>query len=111
MPVEIDFRLSKFEDITITIPLAPPTPIGGWEVKLSVAHRFGGSGLIQKSMASGRYNVSGMNIVNSGAGIMSAKFYTSDTSGLAYGNYAYQCERLDSGSRTVLTQGFMMLLP
>jgi hypothetical protein len=112
MPVQIDAPYIKFDDGLFVIELQPPTSIGGWNVEFLCQRRFGGvSGFFKKSMASGRYGVSGMNITNSGLGIMSITIDSVDTSGMEYGNYAIAATRLDSGYRTVLTEGYLILEP
>ena len=112
MPVIADFNLVRYEDGTLTISLSPPTPIGGANIRFLVQHHFGGiSGLIQKSVASGYNAVSGITVTNSGQGVFNVALRSVDTSGFEYGNYAYTTERLDSGSRTVISEGFMKLLP
>lgn len=106
-----DFSLHKREDADITVPLVPETAIGGWTVEAQFSKRFGSSsGLITKSMASGYYGVSGMDIVNSGQGQFQFSLRSNDTSGLDAGIYAYTIRRLDSGFVTDLTQGYMSLL-
>lgn len=112
MPVLTDFQMSKFEDGILVVEMEPPQPIGGWLVRFQVMKRFGSSsGLIEKWMGSGGYNVSGMDIVNSGQGLYQATINSLDTSGLDYGAYAFQSERMDSGFRTVLNEGYFMLVP
>lgn len=112
MSVSVVFPYSQFSDGTLTIPLQPPTAIGGWNVRMTCMKRFGGvSGFFVKSMASGFYGVSGMNIVNSGNGTMNATINSADTSGMAYGTYAVVIERMDSGFRTPLSNGFLINTP
>ena len=105
------FSLHKLEDADITVPLVPETAIGGWSVQMQLSKRFGStSGHILKSMASGYYGVSGMNIVNAGQGQFSFTVQSRDTSGMDAGIYAYTIRRIDSGFYTDLTQGYMSLL-
>ena len=112
MPVYTDITMLKFEDGTFIVSLAPQSPIGGNNLRWQVVKRFGStSGLITKSVASGYNNVSGINVTNSGAGVMQITLNSSDTSGLDYGNYVYALERLDSCSRTVISEGFFSVLP
>lgn len=112
MPVQVSFSLARYEDGTLTVGLAPPTAVGGWNVQFQVTKFFGGvSGLITKSVASGYSVVSGVTVVNSGKGVFSVKIGTQDTSGLDPGTYAMQFQRLDSGFRTVLSEGFFLLTP
>lgn len=113
MPVYTDLQMVKFEDGTFVVSLAPPAPIGGFSLRWQIMKRFGStSGLVVKSAASGYgNNVSGINVTNSGAGVMQITLNSSDTSGLDYGNYVHALERLDSGSRTVISEGFFSVLP
>lgn len=112
MPVEQDFPINRYVDQTIVIDISPPMPIGGLDIRMTVADRFGSTTpRFVKSMASGFYGVSGLNIVNSGAGLLSANIRSVDTSGLDWGNYAFEVKRWDSGAVTDLTQGYMILKP
>jgi hypothetical protein len=112
MPILADFTLCRYEDGSLVVSLAPGTNIGGWSMRFALQHRFGGiSGIIEKWMASGYYGVSGMNINNSGQGVFNIGVNSADTSGLDFGNYAYTVERLDSGFRTILTEGYLQLTP
>ena len=112
MAIQADFSLPKWCDGNLTITIAPPAPIGGWSLELQVTKRLGSSsGLITKSMSSGYYNVSGMNITNSGGGIFQAKFFKQDTSGLDFGNYAYTVQRTDSGLGSQVAFGSFIILP
>jgi len=112
MPTPADWQLARYEDGFLTIGLQPPVPIGGWEIQLTVKKRFGGTTpLIVKSLTSGYMNVSGLTILNSGNGTIRAQINSPDTSGLAYGNYAYTVDRLTSGSSTCLSEGYFMVMP
>lgn len=112
MPVLVDAPYVQYTDGVLNVSLENPTPIGGWSVQFKIMKRFGGvSGLITKSMASGFYGVSGMNIIGSGNAHMRITLNTVDTSGLAYGNYAFKIERTDSGFVTPLTEGFLLIEP
>lgn len=111
--VQQDFSFSKFEDGVLTVVMTPATAIGGRSIQFEVSHRIGGStsGMPIKSVASGYNNVSGINITNSGAGQFNVIINSADTSGLDYGNYAYQVTRLDSGNRTVISEGVFTVGP
>lgn len=113
MAIIQDFMLIRGDDAVLEINLTPPVAIGGWTIHTRLQKRFGdiASGILDKWMASGRYSVSGMNIVNSGQGIFNVAINAVETSGLDYGNYAYSAVRTDSGNVSVLTQGFCMLMP
>lgn len=112
MPVLNDFAFTRYDDGILTMPMVPPVAVGGWNVQFKVQHRFGGiSGLIVKSMASGFSGVSGITVTNSGNGVFNIALNSADTSGMEYGNYSFAVERLDSGSRTLLSEGYLILLP
>ena len=112
MPIQVDAPFVKFDDGILVVTLQPSIPIGGQNYQFECQNRFGGvSGRIVKSMASGRYNVSGMNIVNSGQGVMNVTIDSANTSGLQYGNYAFTIQRLDSGNRSTVTEGYILILP
>lgn len=112
MAVLTDFAFIKFEDGVLTISMSPPVAIGGWEIQFKTTKRFGGvNNLITKSVSSGYNGQSGITVTNSGAGIFNVALGTQDTSGLEYGNYAAVTQRLNSGSMTTLTEGFLLLMP
>lgn len=113
MAVQADFSIGQREDVVLNISMTPPTAIGGWSLQFFVQHRFGGiSGLISKVSASG-YGAgqSGITIGNSGQGQFSVSLQGVDTSGMEYGSYAYTAMRLNSGSQTVLSLGYLLLNP
>jgi len=110
MPVQIDTSFCIQEDVSITVVMTPPVSIINWNVQFSMSHRFGSTNpLITKSMSSGYVNVSGIAPVKTDVGIFNVTIRSQDTSGLPPGNYAYQTQRLDSGSRTVLSLGYISL--
>lgn len=113
MATNIDFSVNKWEDATITIAISPATNIGTWDFDFTVMNRFGGtSGLINKVSSSGYGGgQSGITITNSGQGTLNVRINSPDTSGLCTGLYAFSLERTNSGSRTVVTYGYMKLLP
>ncbi len=107
-----DFSMARQTDVTIGIGIEPPVPVGGWAVQFQVTNRFGGSsGLITKSVASGYNGVSGVTVVESGQGTFNVRIGANDTSGLQYGNYAYEFNRLTSGNMVRLVEGFLVLTP
>ena len=112
MPIYANIPFSQYADGLINVDLKPNAAIGGLDMRFTVWRHFGGSsGLIQKSMASGYYGVSGMNIVNSGEGQFQIQLNSIDTSGLPYGNYAAAVENWSSGFRTTVSEGFLTLYP
>lgn len=113
MSIITNFGAVRMEDGTLTIEMVPAEPIGGWSLQFSVKHRFGGeTNLITKVGASGFYlGESGVQIVNSGQGIFNVRLNAVDTSGFDFKNYAFLAERMDSGYRTTLAEGFITLTP
>ena len=110
MPVQADFTFSRMVDGVLTVQLKPATSVGGWNMDFRLQKRFGpdGSGLMAKSMASGiASGASGMAVLDSGQGIFSVIVNSLDTSGLEYGAYAGQIRRLDSGSVSILSEGYL----
>ena len=112
MPLIADFTLARQEDSPLTISMSPTVPIGAWNIEFTCQKRFGGqTDLISKITNSGYNSVSGITIVNSGNGTFSVTINSNETSGLQYGNYAYLIERLGSGTRTILVEGYLILTP
>ena len=112
MPTYVDYSLAKYEDGVLTLELQPPVAVGGWTLRYTETKRFGGlSGSVYKWAASGFNNVSGINVVNSGQGIMKITINSPDSSGRDFGNYAFVVERVDSGHRTVLAEGYHKMGP
>ena len=112
MSVQVDFSLARYEDGVLTVSMEPPVPIGGWTIQFAVVKNFGGTNyLINKSVASGYNNASGINILNSGNGVFNVNINGVDTSGMNYGNYAHATTRLDSGAYTVLAEGNFTIGP
>lgn len=114
MAVYQNFSMAKFENLAIAISITPPTAVGTWDFNFSVRKRFNGeSGLITKVCTSGYgANQSGITIANSGNGQIVIRLNTPDTSGLDPNYaYAYALTRVNSGANTVLTEGYLRLLP
>ncbi len=114
MPVTTDFSWIRYQDGILNVSLEPPVPIGGWEIEFKVTKRFGSdftSGYFSKCVASGFNGMSGINITNSGQGQFEVSIQSQDTSGMDYGAFAAQCNRISSGARTPLTIGYINVLP
>lgn len=112
MAIIQDFSLDRTEDATVTIVMTPPTPIGGWSIRTTLTKRYGSvSGIFDKYVSSGLNGASGITVVDSGLGVFNVKIDSNDTSGLNYGNYVHCSKRLDSGFVTVLTEGFVSIMP
>lgn len=107
-----DFAIARWEDGILQITMNPSVAIGGWTIRFQAQHRFGGiSGAIQRYISTGKNNQSGINILNSGLGIFTVQINSVDTSGLDFSNLTYVTERMDSGFRTIINEGFIALLP
>ena len=105
-----DWTVAAGEDATITFPIQPATNILGWDIGMFVNSRLGGSNLlIQKYLASGYVNTSGIDIISITQGVIKIKINSQDTSNLDPGNYGYQVKRLNSGFVTVLAEGHLIL--
>ena len=110
MPTIIDFTLGRSEKGTLVATTNPPTPIGGWSLAFQMTKRQGGTtAIISKSMASGYYGVSGMSVVDSGAGTYNVQFFPAEVSGKDPGAYAYNVSRTDSGYQTTLVFGSRLM--
>lgn len=114
MPNVADINLAQYADGVITIAMTPPVAVGGWSVKFTMARRFSSdSGICFRYGASGfGGGESGVTVLDSGLGRFRVKAPSpEETSGLEPGNFAIQFERTDSGSRTVLSQGYEVMTP
>ena len=110
MPIVADYSLNRDENGTLTVEMIPPTPIGQWSIEFRLTKRFGSNDyIILGSVASGYNNVSGINIVNSGAGIMNIPNYPAYMSGREPGPYAYTVIRTDAGLETELSTGYRLM--
>jgi len=108
----VDFSVEQYSDKPITVQVSPPTDISSWELQFKMKHRFGGeSGLIIKNCASGyTAGQSGITFVTPTQGVFSIRLNSVDTSGLQPAlAYAYDIDRLQSGSRTPITKGYVLL--
>ena len=112
MPVYSDFTMLKTTDLGISFSMSPPVSISGWSVEMKVAKRFGGSGMIVASMASGyAAGQSGITISDGALGTFTLPVNAPQTSGWCAGNYATTISRTDSGYNTVLDIGYLILSP
>ncbi len=107
-----DFPICRLVDQQITLGLSPPIPISGLAIEFQAMKRFGATnGVFLKSVASGFNNVSGINVFNAPQAQMNIQINSVDTSGLDFGAYPYEARRVDSGFRTVVAQGYLLLNP
>jgi len=116
MPNFVDFKIAKFSDGVLTIDMVPAVEVGGWSVRCLFAKSFDASSsgiLFDRYGASGYANgESGITWVDSGVGRFQITSPTPEEfSGKDAGPYAFQFERLDSGGRTPLTQGYALITP
>lgn len=110
MPIYSNIPVAPGSDFSIQTTLVPVTPIGGWNIVLTVTNRlYGISGLIVSSINSGFIgNSSGGNVINSGNGIFSFRVSGGQISGWA-GTYPFIIERRGSGSQTLLSAGYLIV--
>lgn len=115
MAVIADFTLPLQNNGILTVPMTPPTAVGGWSLTFVMNRNYGmplTSGLVTKSCASGYGNgVSGITVINSGQGIVQVAFNPAEVSGLPFGNYACRMERTDPGLETTIYEGFRLGVP
>lgn len=113
MATQVDFSVVRYADGTLSVNIAPATSIAGWALRFEAQHRAGGlSGLITKVSASGYGGgQSGITVTDSGNGRFNIAINGIDTSGLDPGSYSYSVQRTDSGSRTMISEGFLNILP
>ncbi len=112
MPIIGDFQVIRAQDGIITLAMSPPIAIGGWEIEFVMAKRFGSTEpTVTKSVSSGLNNTSGINITNSGTGVMDITLSAVNTSGLEYGNRAFWVNRLGSGVATKISEGYVLVNP
>jgi hypothetical protein len=109
-----DFTLRSSEDGTLIIAAAPPMPIGGLSFQFTQSRRAGGIPAITLSMASGYYgSVSGMDLIDSGNGVMSVSLWAYLSSGMdqVAGAWFYRVQRTDSGNVTAVSEGYRLMPP
>ena len=118
MSVQIDFGLFRFEDGVLSVEMVPAVSIAGWRLQYTQWKRFQNtsgstSGIITKMAASGfGGGQSGITITNSGQGRFNVALFATDMSGSPGpdpGEYYYKVERMDSGFRQVLTEGYRQM--
>ena len=91
--------------------MAPPVPIGGWTIIYQQSLRAEGIPFITKSVSSGYATVSGIQINNSGQGVLQVNFFAPEMSGRQDDAYWYQITRTDSGFRSIIAEGFRLCTP
>ena len=104
--VQANFSFYKGEDVAISDTMSPATAIAGWSLQFTVRKKFGdATALVTKTTGAG------ITITDSVNGVFKITLAGADTAGLDLTAYVYDIQRIDSGSRTVLTIGNMTLLP
>lgn len=113
MPVVVDFSLAKHEDGVLLVRMSPPVNVGGQTLRFSVSRRHGSDAPFLVKFAASGYGggQSGVTVTDSGLGAFGVQLYGSEFSGKDPQNYAYKVERMDSGSRTQYTVGYLLLGP
>lgn len=111
MPVIADFTLVQLEDGIMTVTMRPPVAVGGWTCQFAFMRRFGGTPFAIKYLASGYNGASGITITDSGVGRFAVRINSVDSSGLDPVNVACKFDRIDSGFRTTLYEGYEVLTP
>jgi hypothetical protein len=109
MTMEADFAFCRYCDGVLTVSMAPPVAIGGWSLQVEFSHRMGSAEPLFTRYAASGYVGSGITVVSSGAGIFTVQVDAPDTSGMQLKNYACLAKRTDSGSRTDIFKGYMLL--
>lgn len=111
MSVRTNFSFIRMEDGVLAISMTPPQPVGGWNLRFERRkYPESSGGIVTKVCASGfgGTNVSGIIITNSGNGTIQVVINSADNSGDPF-PYHHRLERLDSGYRSVLLEGFYTL--
>ena len=116
MANQIDFSLDRWDDGTLNLDMTPPTNLGGVDVRFHIWRRRPNvsgftSGLVVKSCNSGYGNgVSGITVVDSGAGRISIAVFGTDLSGtFDAGLMAYNIVKFVSGQVSVLVEGHRLM--
>lgn len=116
MANQIDFVLDRWDDGSVNLDMAPPANLGGVDLRFHMWRRKPNvsgfvSGLILKSCHSGYGNgVSGITVLDSGAGRISIAVYGADLSGtFTQGIYAYNVVRFLSGQFATLVEGHRLM--
>ena len=116
MATQVDFSLERFDDGTLNLDMVPPVNLGGADIRFHLWRRRPNvsgfvSGIVLKSCASGYGNgVSGITVVDSGAGRISIALYGADMSGtFDQGLYAFNIVRFVSGQVSVMVEGHRLL--
>ena len=106
MPNFADLTLYKNTDVTLTVSVSGS--VSGMGIQFQMLKRFDGvSGLVVKTMVSGTaLGVSGITPISSGFRIA---VNAAETSGMDEGSYPYRAEKTNSGSRTVIQEGWCLL--
>src|ERR1700674_5461632 len=100
-----DISFEKGQDLLVKVTMTPPTNITGWTLQLSVRQHYGDAVMVF-SVGSGS-----IVITDSANGLFQITVASALTSGLTPECYVYDIQRIDPGSRVVLTRGNLILQP
>jgi predicted RecA/RadA family phage recombinase len=104
--IQANFSIYKGEDVAITDSLSPVTNITGWSLQFTLRKNYGDtSAILTKTIGAG---ITVTDVTN---GVFKIALANADTANLAPGVYVYDVERTDAGNRTVLTIGYLNILP
>ena len=116
MAQQVDFALERFDDGTLNLDMVPPANLGGVDIRYHMWRRRSTasgfvSGLVLKRCNSGYGDgVSGITVVDSGAGRISVALFGTDISGsFDQGLFFYNIVRFVSGQVSVLVEGHRLL--
>jgi len=102
-----NFSIYRGEDVTVTDTMSPATNITGWSLAFTVRKNYGdpNPALIAKTVGAG------ITITNATNGVFTIAIARADTASLTPGVYVYDVQRTDAGNETVLTIGYLTILP
>jgi hypothetical protein len=101
----VDFAMYRGEDKILRITLSPAQNISGWSFEYACR-----TNLDALPIAIAKSTVDGTIVpVNVADGIIDVQLYSGDTADLPLGDYHYDIQRVDTGSRTELVIGTQTL--
>lgn len=111
MSNQLNFQLDRQKDAILSISMAPPTSVSGWEGEFYLTNRKGGvSKIFSKTFASGYVsNQSGITLTDGVIGRFNITVDSVNTSGLDYGCYHASFVRTNSGFFTPLSEGYITI--
>lgn len=104
--VQANFSVYKGEDVGITDSMSPVTNITGWSLQFTLRRYYGdAAAVLTKTIGAG------ITVTDATNGVFKVSIASADTANLTPGVYVYDVERADAGNRTVLTIGYLNILP